>query len=818
MLAPIRILFRTKEAVELCTLPDTSTLAIAAATSANNSNSKKKGGRILYKGATSFHLLNPNGTKAYVHDSNIGIVECNLETSVDVKAVEEEATIVPTKETIPFLEESKAVQLAKCSPRGSFLLTWERPITTAGNNDSSVDNVGGNLKVWDATNGKLVRGFHCKKATLNTIQWTHDESLLFHLVTNEIHVYSTTATNNSSSSSSRVGRIVCKSIISFSLPAVIGKSSSNTSLTTTTTTTSSSSSKYLLTTFISGSKGKPARIDLLRYPDRLGRDSSTINNNTHITTTTGATIASGVSLASKSLFDAEECSVVWSPRANAALVQTSTSIDATGESYYGSSHLFLLAEEDTKHSGNGSAIAVTLPKESNKTSSGIIPILHAAWIPNPTIVGPVPFGLISGTMPSLSSLHHGVTGEPIFLLGRAHRNIMDISPHGRFVVCGGYGNLAGGMDFWDRNKGKRISRRIILPNNNNSTKEEENDATSTTSTTNYVTMKDGNTKLDLSITSSRPVVGHSWSPDSRTYIVSTTSPRMNVDNGVTVYRYDGSALPDCMVPWDNSRYRPDKLLCVEYIPGPLVSMTEDGGGGGKEFYYYPDRPQSPPPKGMIELKGDVAELALTKLLLQPNTVNGSESSGSGTNGNAAVPVAAPAAYVPPAARGTSGGGGAYKPPGARGSGRGGGVTSLAERMRKEREGSAVNVSGVKVVQRTGQLVGASSVISTATTTANASTEAEKSASAIRREKQRLAKEKAEREAAELEQRKVDEEQARIIANKTDPEKRSKKLVKLLKQIDDIKLKLINGDELNDDQKKKMESEEELRKELASLGI
>ena len=215
---------------------------------------------------------------------------------------------------------------------------------------------------------------------------------------------------------------------------------------------------------------------------------------------------------------------------------------------------------------------------------------------------------------------------------------------------------------------------------------------------------------------------------------------------------------------------------------------------------------------MIELKGDVAENALTNLLRQ----NVNRSNGTAINGNA-VPVA-PAAYVPPAARGMStsgGGGGAYKPPGARGGG-GGGGTSLAERMRKEREGSAANVSGVKVVQRTGQLVGASSVMSA--TTNSASTEAEKSTSAIRREKQRLAKEKAEREAAELEQRKIDEEKARILANKTDPEKRGKKIVKLLKQIDDIKVKLSNGDELNDDQKKKMESEEELRKELASLGI
>ena len=36
----------------------------------------------------------------------------------------------------------------------------------------------------------------------------------------------------------------------------------------------------------------------------------------------------------------------------------------------------------------------------------------------------------------------------------------------------------------------------------------------------------------LGLTSPSPVVGYQWSPDSRTYMVSTTSPRMNVDNGV----------------------------------------------------------------------------------------------------------------------------------------------------------------------------------------------------------------------------------------------------------------------------------------------
>ena len=118
---------------------------------------------------------------------------------------------------------------------------------------------------------------------------------------------------------------------------------------------------------------------------------------------------------------------------------------------------------------------------------------------------------------------------------------------------------------------------------------------------------------------------------------------------------------------------------------------------------------------------------------------------------------------------------------------------------------------MQVTKRTGP-VGASSV------TVGGGGDGEKSKSAIRREKQRLAKEKAEREAAEAERRKLDEEKARVEANKADPAKRAKKINKILKQIDEIKTKLASGVELNDDQKKKMDSEEELRKELASLGL
>eukprot|EP00985_Skeletonema_marinoi_P010431 scaffold4903_cov157-Skeletonema_marinoi.AAC.3 len=756
---PIQLLFRSKDGVELYTLADTSS-------SAAPSSKPSQRGQTLYAGKTTFHLLSPNGSAAFIHDASVGLIKCDLSSTTTSAATSTTAS--------PFLQNSKAIQLAKCSPRGSYLLTWERPSKVDENNSN------GNLKVWSAANGALLQSFSCKKATLETVQWTHDEQCVFHCVTNEIHIY---AANDWK----RVGKVRSQGVASFSLPTHKGndpnvavKSGGEEETT---------KKKYLLTTFVPGIKGKPARVDMLRYPDRMGRDSSTVGSDKTVN------IPSGPGLTSKSLFNAEEVNVKWSPRADAALLLTQTAVDNTGQSYYGSTHLFLLLEKDVKNPTVGSAMVVPLPKEATKDGSGTVPIVSADWIPNPSITGVVPFGVISGRMPALASLHHGITGEPTFLFGRAHRNTMDVSPHGRFIVCGGYGNLAGGMDFWDRNKGKMIPRRIMLKEEEGKSAEEED--------TKYVTIKEA---ADLSITSSSPVVGHQWSPDSRTYLVSTTSPRMNVDNGVQIHRYDGSVVEESALPWDNAKYRPDKLLSAEYVTAPFPSEEEEK----KEFHYYPDRPQSPPPRRFTELKGDAAVAALNKL-------RGAQANAQAKGG---VKTAVASAYVPPAAR-KAGGGGAYVPPGARrggaggaSAGRGGGST-LAERMRQEREGSAATVAAVKVTKRNGP-VGAASVMGPVG--ASAADDGGKSKSALRREKQRLAKEKAEKEAAEEEKRKQEEEAARVAANKADPEKRAKKIRKVLKQIDDIKSKAASGTELNDDQKKKLTMEEELRKELASLNL
>merc|ERR1712079_630470 len=87
----------------------------------------------------------------------------------------------------------------------------------------------------------------------------------------------------------------------------------------------------------------------------------------------------------------------------------------------------------------------------------------------------------------------------------------------------------------------------------------------------------------------------------------------------------------------------------------------------------------------------------------------------------------------------------------------------------------------------------------------------KSKSALKRERQKLAKQKKEAATAEEMKRKAEEEKQRLQEAAKDPEKRAKKLKKVLRAIIDLKGK--DYTTLNDDQKKKVATEEAVRKEL-----
>lgn len=252
---------------------------------------------------------------------------------------------------------------------------------------------------------------------------------------------------------------------------------------------------------------------------------------------------------------------------------------------------------------------------------------------------------------------------------------------------------------------------------------------------------------------------YGWSPDSRLFVVATTSPRMNVSNGVNLYRYNGDKINNTNLPWNNENYLPNRLLQATFIPA----------ASGVD---YPDRPQSPSLKDL----------------------------GTGPD---AVAVAdapkAPSRYVPPSQRNRAG--------------RGGG--SLADRMRAEKEGKMMGAQKVtknSAVKRS--LVGATGKIVVGM--AAPEQKEGKSKSALRREKQQQKKkEEAARQA--LEEKLAAEQKAQEEANKVvDPVKRAKKINKVLRQIDDLKQK--DPSELNEDQIKKIASEQSLRDDLAKLSV
>lgn len=669
MVDPCKVLLRSKDGVELFTV-SSSRDHIDLSTNNNNGGERN----FLVKGGTSIQVYAPDGSCVYLLLSEFGVVKCSLD--------DDNTTTISRAggDSVLFLQDTKAIQMMTISPLGNYLLTWER----------SYEHKPKNLRVWCAKTGTLVASFLQKGIRRDAwpyLQWTADEKYAFLMTTNEVRVYNGNdfaATQQQEASEIRfIDKLRLNGITSLSVPQTNGEATPV---------------SYLFTSFCPKNKDKPPRASLHEYPP----------SNT-------AALSAPVypALLSKSLFQAEEMTVNWSPKADAALITLQTSVDTSGQSYYGSATLYLLSKDSKE------AVMVPLPQEG--------PVHDVKWMPNASKSSS--FAVVAGKMPSMGSLHNGLTAEPTFLFGNAHRNTICWSDHGRFVCVAGFGNLAGGMSFWDRNKLK-----LIPPSG-------ENKASCT--------------------------VGYGWSPDSRLFIVSTTSPRMNVDNGAKLYRYNGEEGPE--TPWENTHYHPNRLLQASFVPAAL--------------HKYPDRPQSP------NLREAVAAAATT------STTNNTAAAAHKNTSNINIPKKPAGRYLPPSARGRASGG-----------------SSLAERMKKAKDG---NLRGAgKVKASTTPLIGASGKSVPGATNTEAS--AEKSKSALKREKAKAAKVKKAEEEAVLKRQAEEAATAAQEAAANDPVKRTKKLNKLLKKIEELKTK--DPSTLNEDQLKKMDTEQDVREELQKLAL
>lgn len=115
------------------------------------------------------------------------------------------------------------------------------------------------------------------------------------------------------------------------------------------------------------------------------------------------------------------------------------------------------------------------------------------WSPNSK-----EFGVVYGYMPAKTTIfNQRAVATHNFPL--APRNTILFSPHGRFVLVAGFGNLAGQMDIYDLEKD--YAKVCTIEAANSSICE--------------------------------------WSPDGKHIMTATTSPRLRVDNGIRIYHVTG---------------------------------------------------------------------------------------------------------------------------------------------------------------------------------------------------------------------------------------------------------------------------------------
>lgn len=174
----------------------------------------------------------------------------------------------------------------------------------------------------------------------------------------------------------------------------------------------------------------------------------------------------------------------WSPRASCCLIQATSEVDATGQSYYGASTLYIF---------NASAKSISEPSIPDmKTGDRCV---AAVWSPSTKREQAV---VIFGSIPSHAVLLDH-TGTARFDFGTSFANSIVWAPHGRYVALGAFGAANGGVVVWDTNRKAPVGR-FEAPN----------------------------------------TAQHGWLADSRALFAATTTPRMRVDNAFKFLRPDGT--------------------------------------------------------------------------------------------------------------------------------------------------------------------------------------------------------------------------------------------------------------------------------------
>eukprot|EP00933_Yihiella_yeosuensis_P078103 TRINITY_DN8920_c4_g1_i1.p1 TRINITY_DN8920_c4_g1~~TRINITY_DN8920_c4_g1_i1.p1 ORF type:complete len:626 (+),score=147.33 TRINITY_DN8920_c4_g1_i1:194-2071(+) len=284
--------------------------------------------------------------------------------------------------------------------------------------------------------------------------------------------------------------------------------------------------------------------------------------------------------ATKNFFKAQTVTMTWNHMGTALLCKASMEVDDTGKSYYGGSNLYFVRAD-------GEEAFIVAPADGGA--------LHDyQWSPTQD-----EFVLLHGQLPCPATLHEGRKGQKRMDFGTSHRNTIRWNNFGKFFVLGGYGQLLGDTDFWDKGGKQNM----------------------------------GSTRMECCV-----VCG--WAPDGRHFLTATTHPRMRVDNKIQIFDYVGK-------PLGTLRY--DELLLAGWRPRPRGAFQDRPPS--------PERIKGAAAKAKAQAKSDPAKQAyrppgarggggLSELLRKELGSTAGESSGTATKAGAAKQQGIPG-YLPP---------------------------------------------------------------------------------------------------------------------------------------------------------------------------
>lgn len=370
-------------------------------------------------------------------------------------------------------------------------------------------------------------------------------------------------------------------------------------------------------------------------------------------------------------------------------------------------------------------------------------------------------------MPAKTTIFN-MRGQPTHTFPLSPRNTIQFSPHGRFVLVAGFGNLAGQMDIYDMDKNFHKIATVEASN--------------------------------ASVCA--------WSPDGQYILTATTSPRLRVDNGVRIWHISGSLMyNEEMTELYDVTWRPANIsqhpLGDPFTKLPVAHPSATAYLSTRKAPVKPAGAYRPP-----GARGQLTPLAFKRedqggaAYVRDGAPGAGITNGFGKSRRREIPGAEPAEeYLPP---GAAPGGGVALPTGADGEK----LSKSAQKNKKKREAAKkardeeteapANAPAAPSSDRNRTRGGKNGVPNGNVNGTNAKP-APAAASAPA-----PAPTPAPAPAAP-------------VVDQSAQDKKIRGLLKKIRAIDELKMRLAGGEKLEDTQMKKIQTEDAVRKELEGVG-